>query len=163
MDYKYITQLLERYWQCDTSLEEEQILRTFFCQPDVPEELRQYRQLFLYENNETKEDTLGSDFDDRIMSLVNGTHAVKARKITLRQRLTPLFKAAAIVGITLSLTQAAQLSLQPAEEGADGTTQAYINNCGTPLAANDSIRQDSIRKAAEVAGQEPQHCQAAVK
>ena len=29
MDYKYIEQLLERYWACDTSVEEEQILRAF--------------------------------------------------------------------------------------------------------------------------------------
>ena len=28
MDFKYIEQLLERYWQCETSLEEEAQLRT---------------------------------------------------------------------------------------------------------------------------------------
>ena len=27
MDYKYIEQLLERYWECQTSPEEEQILK----------------------------------------------------------------------------------------------------------------------------------------
>ena len=32
MDYKYIEQLLERYWACETTLEEEQILRAFFLQ-----------------------------------------------------------------------------------------------------------------------------------
>ena len=32
MDYKYIEQLMDRYWECETSLEEEQILRTFFSQ-----------------------------------------------------------------------------------------------------------------------------------
>ena len=32
MDYKYIEQLLERYWNCETSAEEEQILRIFFQQ-----------------------------------------------------------------------------------------------------------------------------------
>ena len=36
MDYKYIEQLLERYWQCETSLEEEQILQAFFRQEDIP-------------------------------------------------------------------------------------------------------------------------------
>ena len=36
MDYKYIKQLLERYWKCETSLEEEEILRTFFSQKDIP-------------------------------------------------------------------------------------------------------------------------------
>ena len=30
MDYKYIEQLLERYWQCETSVEEESELRAFF-------------------------------------------------------------------------------------------------------------------------------------
>ncbi|MBQ4446467.1 MAG: pyruvate ferredoxin oxidoreductase, partial [Prevotella sp.] len=32
MDYKYIEQLLERYWQGMTTLEEERILRAFFSQ-----------------------------------------------------------------------------------------------------------------------------------
>ena len=48
MDYKYITQLLERYWKAETTLEEENILRAFFSQTSVPEELRQYRCLFLH-------------------------------------------------------------------------------------------------------------------
>jgi len=36
MDYKYIEQLLERYWRCETSLQEEEILRLFFSQEEVP-------------------------------------------------------------------------------------------------------------------------------
>ena len=32
MNYQYIEQLLERYWDCQTTLEEEQILRSFFKQ-----------------------------------------------------------------------------------------------------------------------------------
>ena len=49
MDYKYIEQLLERYWQCETSLEEESELRTFFSQEKVPAHLLQYRDLFVYQ------------------------------------------------------------------------------------------------------------------
>ena len=58
MDYKYIEQLLERYWQCETSLEEENILRTFFSQKDVPAEMQQYRSLFVYEQQSKAEDML---------------------------------------------------------------------------------------------------------
>ena len=47
MDYKYIEQLLERYWQCETTLQEESILRTFFSQEDVPASLMQYKALFM--------------------------------------------------------------------------------------------------------------------
>ena len=31
MDYKDIAQLLERYWQCETSVEEEATVRAFFA------------------------------------------------------------------------------------------------------------------------------------
>ena len=48
MDYKYIEQLLERYFEAETTLKEEQILKAFFEQndEDMPESLRQYRSLF---------------------------------------------------------------------------------------------------------------------
>ena len=59
MDYKYIEQLLERYWKCETSLEEEEILRTFFSQKDVPASLLPYKDLFTYEQTEKKQCVLG--------------------------------------------------------------------------------------------------------
>lgn len=49
MDYKYIEQLLERYWQCETSLEEESELRAFFSKGEIPAHLLQYRDLFVYQ------------------------------------------------------------------------------------------------------------------
>ena len=50
MDCKYIEQLLERYWQCETSLEEEAQLRAFFNGSDVPEHLLRYKDLFVYQH-----------------------------------------------------------------------------------------------------------------
>ena len=52
MDYKYIEQLMERYWRCETSLQEEEILRTFFSQENVPAELLSYKDLFIYEQDQ---------------------------------------------------------------------------------------------------------------
>ena len=94
MDYKYISQLLERYWAGETSLEEEQILRAFFSQTNVPDELKQYRCLFLYEQTEPAADVLGEDFDEQIMSVISRPQPVKARMLTMGQRFAPLFKAA---------------------------------------------------------------------
>ena len=102
MDYKYIEQLLERYWQCETTLQEEAILRTFFSQPDIPEELQKYQALFSYESQ--KEESLGEDFDARMLDFIGETPKI----ITLKDRLMPLFKAAAIVAIILTLGNAAQ-------------------------------------------------------
>ena len=45
--------LLERYWQGETSLEEEKLLQNFFCGDDSdPEELKMYKSLFLWKNQQ---------------------------------------------------------------------------------------------------------------
>ena len=49
MDYKDIEQLLERYWQCETSVEEEATLRDFFAKEEVPAHLLRYKNLFVYQ------------------------------------------------------------------------------------------------------------------
>ena len=67
MDYKYIEQLLDRYWACETSEEEERILKAFFSQKDVPAALVRYRALFVYETEQCAASTLGDDFDRRVM------------------------------------------------------------------------------------------------
>ena len=106
MDYKYIEQLLERYWACETTLQEESILRSFFSQEDIPAELCQYKALFDYEQQ--KDDVLGDDFDNRILEMIGEEEKPKAKVVALTSRLMPLFKAAAIVAIILTLVNAAQ-------------------------------------------------------
>ncbi|MBR1389066.1 MAG: pyruvate ferredoxin oxidoreductase [Prevotella sp.] len=103
MDYKYIEQLLERYWQGETTLQEEGILRAFFSQPDIPEHLQAYRELFTFE----KEEVLDDEFDKRILEMIDES-VPKTKTVTLVSRLKPLFKAAAIVAIILTLGNAAQ-------------------------------------------------------
>ena len=104
MDYRYIEQLMERYWEGETTLQEESILRTFFSQPDIPENLRKFQPLFICELE--KEEPLGEDFDARVLEQIG--EAPVAKVVTLRNRLMPLFKAAAIVAIVLTLGNAAQ-------------------------------------------------------
>ncbi len=117
MDYKYIEQLLDRYFEAMTTLKEEQILKNFFSQDDeeIPSGLRQYKSLFAALETD---DMLGDDFDERILQLTehsvagasdgvqDGGRQVKARTITLAQRLRPLFRAAAVVAILVTLSNA---------------------------------------------------------
>lgn len=145
MDYKYIEQLLERYWNCETSLEEEQILRSFFSQKDVPAGLQKYRGLFCYEQAEPKADTLGEDFDDRLMAAVSGHEPVKARRISMRQRLMPLFKAAAVVAIILTLGNAAQATFTGGSTPADGTPDYQQAQQGPSVAMGDTVKADTLK------------------
>lgn len=101
MDCKYIEQLLERYWQCETSLEEEEQLCTFFTGKDVPAHLLRYKDLFVYQQLQ-QQVGLGEDFDARVLAEVEPV-VVKARRLTLTARFIPLFKAAALVAVVLSL------------------------------------------------------------
>ncbi len=107
MDYKYIEQLMERYWNAETSYEEESTLRSFFSQENIPAELEQWRPLFI---DDAASRTLGDDFDARMLDIIGGekTETVKARRITLVQRLKPLFKAAAAIAILLTVGGALQ-------------------------------------------------------
>ena len=102
MDYKYIEQLLERYWECETSLEEEQILRSFFNQKDVPARLLQYKEIFSF-SDEDKQNKLGDDFDARMLAMVEEQPAVEAKRIPLWSRFSPIVKAAAAIAIVLSI------------------------------------------------------------
>ncbi|MFN5169029.1 MAG: hypothetical protein ACK5DD_05360 [Cyclobacteriaceae bacterium] len=65
MDSKHIEVLLEKYWNGDTSLEEEAQLRAYFAQPDVPQALQSAATLFRYFQHE-QEKKLAPSFDGRV-------------------------------------------------------------------------------------------------
>ena len=121
MDYKYIEQLLDKYFECQTTLEEEQILRAFFAQENVPAHLLQYRELFVSQAFGKNAESLGTDFDERILSIIGAEEKEKevkhvvARKVSLNKRLRPLYKAAACVAVVLAIGQAAQMPYYKSE------------------------------------------------
>lgn len=121
MDYKYIEQLLDKYFECQTTLEEEQILRAFFAQENVPAHLLQYRELFVSQAFGKNAESLGTDFDERILSIIGAEKKeeevkhVVARKVSLNKRLRPLYKAAACVAVVLAIGQAAQMPYYKSE------------------------------------------------
>ncbi len=107
MDYKYIEQLLERYWDCLTTLEEEQILRSFFAQAEIPAHLLKYRSLFMYQKEQHKAECLSEDFDAKVLAAIH-TPVVKAQRITVISRFSGLMKAAAAVAVLCLLSGVAQ-------------------------------------------------------
>ena len=108
----------QKYLETETTLQEEAILRAFFSQEEIPEALRKYQALFTYEQQ--KEEPLGDNFDARILQQIG--EAPVAKTVTLKSRLVPLFRAAAIVAIVLTLGNAAQA---PWEWGWDDPKDAY--------------------------------------
>ena len=146
MDYNYIEQLLERYWECQTTLEEEAILRAFFAQDNVPVQLLPYRQLFMAQSEEQKQVRISDDFESRILSIINDEKPVKARTITLSQRLRPLYRAAAVVAIIVTLGTAAQKATEPTDSPypSQMAKEPAVSN-GPSVAVKDSVKSDTIK------------------
>ena len=150
MDYKYINQLLERYWRCETSVEEESILRAFFRQEVIPAELKRYKPLFAYAGQETEQNVLGDDFDRKLLASIEKTEPVKSRIITMPQRLKPLFKAAAVVAIVLTLGNAVQVSFTRQQKDPISSYDGYYKpelQKGTSVAMDDSAKVDTIQQS----------------
>ena len=151
MDSKYIEQLLERYWQCETSLEEEDQLRAFFNGNCVPGHLLRYKELFVYQQLQ-QEECLGEDFDARVLAEIEFP-VVKARRLTLTARFLPLFKAAAVVAVVLSLGNVMQHSFfsDVKEVAAADTIGKQISAPSVALSGDASVAHekqiiDSLRR-----------------
>lgn len=69
MDYSRITSLLDKYWECATTIEEERELRQFFSGEMLPPELCPYKAWFLTPEAETLP-PLGKEFDLKVLQRI---------------------------------------------------------------------------------------------
>jgi hypothetical protein len=69
MDSKRLEDLMARYWECETSLEEEQELHQYFATEPVPEQWKEAATLFRYFEKQRK---LGvaANFDESVVSRI---------------------------------------------------------------------------------------------
>lgn len=70
MDSNRIENLLSKYWNCETSLEEEQQLREYFKGGDIPEQWKETAALFRYFEENKKKTLSDVAFDAAVMQNV---------------------------------------------------------------------------------------------
>lgn len=68
MDSKQIEELLNKYWNCETSLEEEQQLKEYFTDGEVPESLKEVSTLFQYFQDQKNRSLSDPSFDSKVIS-----------------------------------------------------------------------------------------------
>lgn len=66
MDSKQLEALLEKYWNCETSLEEEKQLKDYFAQGEVAEPLREAAPLFRYLHEQKSKHITDVVFDKQV-------------------------------------------------------------------------------------------------
>lgn len=160
LDYKYIEQLLEAYFNGETTVEEEKILRTFFHQEDVPESLVQYRDLFIYEQSEPEVDCLDAGFDEKMMKMIDAQDSTDSMKVvklptaslmarSVLKSLQPFFRAAAIVAVVITIGNASQALFQ--DTGREQTGVATMrpvsgkNVADVQVQKIDSLQKDTLK------------------
>ena len=114
MNIEQVKSLLSRFYEGQTTPEEERQLAAFFRREDVPEDLQQDKQLFLL-LAQTSEQEMPLDIADEITAFVNNlgqqdiqplTHVSQQRKGVIYRLKTPpkmLYRAAATVAILLAI------------------------------------------------------------
>jgi hypothetical protein len=70
MDSSKLQQLLQKYWDGNTTLEEEQLLRDYFQSAAVPDELRDVASMFQYFNQAKKNSLNDITFDRTLIDKV---------------------------------------------------------------------------------------------
>ena len=158
MDYKYIEQLLDRYWECNPTAEEEQILHSFFSQAQLPEHLARYAPLFDYCRQE-QEKGLSDGFDARFADLLKAEDSERdsrrthARPLTLSRRLTPLFKAAAVVALLFMVGTATERAIVGSQTDDEATSPAlvdtYVRSADVEAAIQPAEKATDVTAAAQ--------------
>lgn len=81
MDSKRIEALLQKYWNCESSLEEEEELRTWFRSHEVPEQWKETAALFRYFGEHKEKAMTDASFDNNVLHRVKAPAAGKVTRL----------------------------------------------------------------------------------
>ena len=100
MDSNRIAILLDRYWNCVSTVEEEQELKAYFAQEEIAEEFKEVAGLFSYYNEQGNLKLEDKGFDDRTLKKVGSSKETKIRK--LETNFQNYMRVAAVVVIVIT-------------------------------------------------------------
>ncbi|MFZ0282085.1 MAG: hypothetical protein WAL29_10570 [Bacteroidales bacterium] len=85
MNSEEIKRLLERYYNAETSEDEELELRSFFDQEVVPDDLRDEKEIFFYYDKVSDIQGPSGDFERKIIASIDDYEDLKAKKSGYRR------------------------------------------------------------------------------
>lgn len=105
MNNNHIYKLLEKYWNCETSVQEEKELQYFFSISEIPEDLLQYSSLFTFINKE-QTISISKDFEDNLLKAIEQNEkneSQSSKKYITIKIFTPLLRVAASILLIFGL------------------------------------------------------------
>src|SRR5258708_5486086 len=117
MEQVRVAELLEKYWQAETTVEEERQLAEYFRQPDIPAQWEPWRNIFAWFEAEAQI-TPRKDFENRLLERIREVEAAAVGSAPLpdmgRTPVRPLFRrapwwaAAAVIILALGISRLAE-------------------------------------------------------
>jgi hypothetical protein len=75
-NYQHIAQLLDKYWEGETTLAEDKMLQTFFASETIPVEFQAFQSIF-QAKNDIQTQTLSDDFDINLLAILENKKEAK--------------------------------------------------------------------------------------
>ena len=119
-----IEKLIEKYLEGETSLEEEQKLRNYFLEEEVPKHLVPLKAQFLYYTNAAEEQISSSDFEERLIKSLdeeNTAESQDAKTIKLETKRKSLWYSISAVAATIVIVLASYFFLYDDEPALQNT------------------------------------------
>jgi hypothetical protein len=124
MDYNELKNLLDKYWKCETTLEEESRIRKLFENENIPEDLEPYAPLFRYFNNISDVKPV-TDFNSEDPGKIPGD-TVKIRREP-GNRIQWLYRAAAVILLIISVIVVHEQIITVKRKAIEITKDTYSN------------------------------------
>lgn len=130
MDSNRMDELLNKYWNCETSLEEEQQLREYFRGREIPEQWKETAALFQYFDTVKKKTLDDHAFDDEVLKKVQAP-----KKITVTRILYNSMRIAAGVAVLVVATWLVRNEIR------ETTPQATVDTYDDPKLAFEETKK----------------------
>jgi hypothetical protein len=101
-DTHLIRDLLEKYYECETTLDEEQILKEYFNGSNIAEDLMLHKPQFVFYSNSLSNDKLADDFNERFIAKIKDDDKLITKIFKLSHKFAYSAAAVFVVGIGLT-------------------------------------------------------------
>jgi len=124
MNIQEIEKLLERFYNGETSLREEKVLKDFFSGPDVPDHLKGVQAQFMYYRAQENELFSSKQIENKVMTEISGSK-IKSFLIMQKSRIFWISGIAATVIIVLGIYLAMNPVVKKVQDSYSDPVLAY--------------------------------------
>ncbi len=148
MNIKEIEKLLEKYEEGETTLREEQYLKSFFSGTEIPEDLQPYRTIFAYYSKAKKEHISDPEFERKSDRRLMETRVTRKN---FKKQITYIVSLAAsiliVIGLFFTLRQDTLDKTLPQPVSSDPAyAMAEVEDALLSVSVNLNIGLDQLRR-----------------